>query len=486
MLELAQKVMVRIEDHRLGFGVELDLDHLLGRVDSRGGALEATDNQPHFQRNGVDRRAIARVLCLLDIDQHFFAGVVPAPAVLQHGMARFEKPLLEKRLAVNPARVREGAAEIFPFHGRVAVLREVLLDAPKERRIAQLAAQGVQDRAALGVGVAVEHGIGVGIHIGRDGALVAARLIKVAAHVAVYLAVVGMLAPAMLHVERLKESGKALVEPRLAPVLARHQIAKPLVGQLMGVEAGHVAKPRAKVRQCSHSQGRGRDILHPAAKVVHRVLGVLGPGVLHARDRGEELQHVGRVAEAGVYFVGVAPRHHIPQRHSAPLILLDIKGASHQREEVGGVGLAHLPLHGSPASLDFVTERQAVAHDTPVGGHGGDGLGSGHVVGVVPRHGPLPVARCLTLGPEPLFLWGLLARVHPVKAIPLPEAPALDRATAVGKAHQNWLGFCQRRGEAHVNQLPLALESQAHARRVSRLDLKIFSSMEAQHAQTIP
>ena len=57
----------------------------------------------------------------------------------------------------------------------------------------------------------------------------------------------------MLKVCGLHKGGKALIQPRLSPVLAGDNIAKPLVRELVGVQGCHGADAIAAIREVSRS-----------------------------------------------------------------------------------------------------------------------------------------------------------------------------------------------------------------------------------------
>ena len=151
------------------------------------------------------------------------------------GMARaVDHPLAEEPVDDLAGRVLDGAREVARLDDAVAMLAEVVSERLVERVVAEHVAQHVQDAAALLVQVVIEDVDRLVVELGRDRAAIAAGVLaEVALRPLVELEVGGVAALVMLAPDVLGVGREALVEPALAPVAARDQIAEPLVRELV-------------------------------------------------------------------------------------------------------------------------------------------------------------------------------------------------------------------------------------------------------------
>src|SRR6476661_7095169 len=160
---------------------------------------------------------------------------------------------------------------------------KVGLDAAAVEILAKLRAEHVQDPATLVISQVAEHVIRRIVSAADDGmdvvadagneAIVAIEIVK--HRVATVLVTV---------IKRRVIGGEAFVEPKMAPVLAGDQIAKPLVGHLVrnqtlaAADIFRVFAIKRAIGQC----GSG-GVFHSAGnKIVYTDLIVLWPGIGHA------------------------------------------------------------------------------------------------------------------------------------------------------------------------------------------------------------
>src|SRR5262249_42180226 len=136
----------------------------------------------------------------------------------------------------------------------------------EEERVAELGPEDVEDEAALLVEVAVEEIDRKVVVLADDRADVAARrLAEVRVLILLHAVLVLVAAEALLAVDVLEVGREAFVEPAVAPVAARDQIAEPLVGELVGDEVVARQIDRgALVEEDVLVHRRRARVLHPA------------------------------------------------------------------------------------------------------------------------------------------------------------------------------------------------------------------------------
>jgi hypothetical protein len=196
------------------------------------------------------------------------------------GVTGPQQPLLEETLEAAAAHLFQRAHQIARVDHALLVARQIEVHAPPERRVAELAAQEVEHTRALLVEVAIEDVDGRLVVLADDGPSIAPlRLAHVGIHVALDAVFVLVATEAVLPIDVLHERREALVEPRMGPVPAGHQITEPLVRQLVGDEiVGGDVDGRAFVEQDVLVHRRRGGVLHAAEdEVAHHHLRVLVP-----------------------------------------------------------------------------------------------------------------------------------------------------------------------------------------------------------------
>ncbi len=327
--QIAGRLELHLGEHRL-LGVDDDEARARGDVEREGvrrlidvpdlaprgavlereveGEVEGEERSGRLGRALPTARAAARAGLRL-LDGHGADPLLELDLDVELGVTGAEDPLLEEALERASAHLFHGAHEIASLDDTLAVAHEVRLDPEPEQRVSELAAEHVKDGAALLVEVAIEDVDRRLVVLADDGALVAAvGLAEVRVHVALDAVIVLVAAEVGLAVDVLHEGGKTLVEPGVRPVTARDEIAKPLMGELVGDEVvGADVERGAVVEQDVLVHRRGGGVLHPAEdEVAHHHLGVLVPGVFDAGHRAEVANHL-RGAGEGAFAVFFAP-----------------------------------------------------------------------------------------------------------------------------------------------------------------------------------
>ncbi len=391
--ELLERALVRVEAHDLrarGERVENPLLALVVHGERDLGPV-GLDHGP--QGEGV------RGLRLLD--GHFEEPVPPVVARIER---RVPGPLREVVEVAGKRRARfnlEGAAEVHRLDGLELVLGAVAVDRAPEDVVAEPAPEAVEDPRSLGVGAAVEDGLGVGVAVVHHGAALAAvvgRAARLLVHVVLEL--VG--AVLLLVPERLEVGGEPLVEPDVRPVAAREEVAPPLMGELVRDEAVRVVvEVCALVVERPLVQRGGGDVLHAApAELLDRALRVLVPGVLDADLLREELEHGLGVAEDALDLVLVLLGDVEEDRLPVPLVLADVELPHDERDQVGDVVLVLRPVEARLLAallvglLDELPVREGLEARRNVRGH----LGRLANAGRVDAGDPVAVRLGLSLG----------------------------------------------------------------------------------------
>ena len=154
--------------------------------------------------------------------------------------------------------------------------------------------------AALFVEMAVEKIDGLLELTAHDGALVFARLVEIAVEIAEQIDV-GLVAAARVgSPDVLEIGGEAFVQPRLGPFAAGHEVAPPLVGQLVRDEVVHVlVEGGAFVEHGLDRECGGGGVFHAAEDEIRdEDLAVALEGVGHADGLREEVDELRRGSEA--------------------------------------------------------------------------------------------------------------------------------------------------------------------------------------------
>jgi hypothetical protein len=321
---------------------------------------------------------------------------------------------------------------------------QIRADAAAIQVRAELAAQHVQHPRALRVGEVVEHLLRLAELPPHD----APRLVLVREN-AFGRAVQGVKrfvrAAEVALPEPIVVGGKALVQPDLAPVLARHEVAEPLVSQLMrdeAVAAEQVLRLGGEERAVVQRGEAG--VLHAApVVVVDGGLAILRPRVVHANLALEKLHHVLGVAE-GVRGGGeVAGRGPKLQRDVAVLVLDFLQLPGDQRDEVGHVRLLLHPMkRGESTRAGLGGNLATVRERDHAGGHMAGDFAGELLDGMVERREPMPRLARLALRPEMRLGITHLRR---------PEVEAFARLGGILHHHARLLPDGNRRGEGEDN-----------------------------------
>ena len=327
-----------------------------------------------------------------------------------------EEPLVEEPLQVLPDDVLEGDAQFVHLDGRVGVVLEVALHARAEGLVAEVAAQHVQHEAPLVVRVRVEH---VLVRV----PLVPDQRVEAPAHARAEVAAqfvhpvvlrrhraLVVLEPQVLRVVR-----EALVERQVAPRLAGHQVAEPVVEQLVrDDEVVVVLREFARVLLHELPEDHRGRVLHRARHVVaHGHLRVLRPGVAYTGQLREEGQHLRRVREDLLGDLGVLGLHVVAQRHALPLAGPRRELPDRQHVQVGRVRLVHAPVvRAGTVAVARRGGQHAVAQRRVLIVHRHVEVLRRALVGLVDGRHPIRVVFGLALRPDLTRLLGVLvARV---------------------------------------------------------------------------
>ncbi len=180
-------------------------------------------------------------MILLDADFRELGFLIPAIGHRQLWLPGVIGPLIEELVKGAAGKFFDDAVQILGHHVLKLVAFQIGLDAAAVEFLAELTAQHVQEPASFGIGqeaelifrgvvIAAHDGVGlVGLVDDALGALIHVVKERVAP---LFIAVV----------EVVVIGGKPLVEPDIRPILARHQIAEPLVGHLMRHQTPAVAQ----------------------------------------------------------------------------------------------------------------------------------------------------------------------------------------------------------------------------------------------------
>src|SRR5262249_53771135 len=124
-----------------------------------------------------ERRVLVGLLLLLDAEAGELPLVVPAVGHLELGVAGLLDPLLEEPVDAAAGGGLDGAREGAGLDDARAVLLPIVRERLPERRVAEDAAQHVEDEAALVVEVVIEDVDRLVVEVGGDRAAVAAPIL---------------------------------------------------------------------------------------------------------------------------------------------------------------------------------------------------------------------------------------------------------------------------------------------------------------------
>ena len=179
-------------------------------------------------------------------------------------------------------------------------------------------------------------GLAPGVPVGVD-----PPLLRIEHHVIELVPPQRMLVP-----QRIEIARKALVQPEMAPVPARHNVSPPLVSKFMRDKAcRRLIHPCPCVVDCGIvRQRRGADILHPPLhKITDQDLGIFRPGVFIADLFAEPLHHVGCARKTGPC---VARLFRVLKGDAARRVLQDGISAGGEADEIRSMRNVLPPVEG--------------------------------------------------------------------------------------------------------------------------------------------
>ena len=261
----------------------------------------------------------------------------------------------------------------------------------------------MQDAAALLVAHCVEHIFRRGV-VETHQVLGFAAAVEVTLHALEVFRIAGVLAVFVFVPEGLGVVGKGFFERQVAPVFCRHIISEPLVEEFVCDRAFPVVAVHqfAGVLLGAFLVDRGGGVLHRAGSVITSYqLSVFHPGVVHARDAGEIGHHFRRVAEDFAGYGTVFFFHVVAHFLAAPAVLDHGIIAHAHEEQVGGMGLVHLPVVGARSiGIIFLAHQFTVAEGDVFGRHRHINFLGGFLVGFVDCGKPDRVGFRFALCPD--------------------------------------------------------------------------------------
>ena len=205
-------------------------------------------------------------------------------------------------------------------------------------------------------------------------------------------------------VEKGVVGGKALVEPEMAPVAAGDEVAEPLVGDFMGIEATAAPEVLGSVgEEGPGGQGGQAGVFHAPPHVVDGTgVVILVPGVGDPDLPFEVVEDLDGVAEGVGELVFLGGRH-VKGHGELPVFVLHLnKVAGKEGDEVVNVDLVLEPVecHEARVLVLLLGEETSVGEGLHALRDAADHLGSELFVGVVVAGEPVLMVLGFTLGPE--------------------------------------------------------------------------------------
>ena len=422
------------------------------------------------QHEAEGRRALVDVLRLLDSHLQPAGLAVVADVHLELGRARPVAPLLEEPLQAESRDLLHDVPHVVCLHGVESVAGHELLEGREEDLVSHHHPQHVQDRRALRVGVGrpPKHLPGVLVDR-RDHAELVGRLVTAGDPVTAPDRVeVAVLPVAVLRPECPTVGREAFIDPDVRPALAGEEVARPLVRELMGDQALHVAVGDGHVVQNRRRVHRGgRRVLHAAgAEVLDQDLVVAGPWIGHSEALLEDVDHLAGHAVSGHDLVGEPLGHPHLHRDAVVWNRDDVVLADRQDHQVIHVRLVLEVVPDGAASVIGRGHEPAVAAHGEPRGHVHDQLGRKLLVGRVVAGKPVAVELRLAvrvdLGRVVRGLGERRREDHPCVGV---AAAVLDH-DLVGRRRR------QRRVEAQREGLVVRVELDGGALQRDRIDVE--------------
>ncbi len=123
--------------------------------------------------------------------------------------------------------------------------------------------------------------------------------------------------------DHFEKRGKTFVQPDVAPVFAGHQVAEPLMRELVGNQRIFIARKfgnELRILQRAAGIGRRAGIFHSSRdEIIDHALSVFFPRIIHAKFLAEDLHHRWRPLVIGQQAVAASLRRVI--RHGNPALM---------------------------------------------------------------------------------------------------------------------------------------------------------------------
>ena len=205
-------------------------------------------------------------------------------------------------------------------------------------------------------------------------------------------------------VEKGVIGGKALVEPEMAPVAAGDEVAEPLVGDFMGIEATAAPEVLGSVgKKGAGGQGRQAGIFHAPPHVVDGTgVVILVPRVGNPDLPFKVIEDLNGVAE-GVGELVLLGGWYVKGHGQLPVCVLHLDEVSGKKGyEVVDVDLVLKPVERNEARflVLLLGEQASIGEGLHALRNPADHLGGELLVGVVVARKPVLVVLRFALGPE--------------------------------------------------------------------------------------
>ena len=282
--------------------------------------------------------------------------IIVGIAQIESRSSRSIHPLRKKLVHVRVRFFVDRFRKICGHHVLSAIRFQVVPQSPVKSFLAQLVPQHVQHQSAFPIRVSVElAGI---VEIVPHDRLRPKIWLPKPLSCALPSFILGLVpGEIVLAPHRLQEGREPFIEPNISPILAGHQIAKPLVSQFVRnqwILAGHVFRREQRMNQRRTCVRSSAGVLHSTRnELIHHGLRVFFPRIIHAKLFAEQLHHLWR--SRITYFQPVASplRRVIGHRLAPPAILRFIKFAGHHRDQIRRTWQVLLPRPGFQSIARF-------------------------------------------------------------------------------------------------------------------------------------
>ncbi len=460
----------RIEDRLARFACELGQKGLLGLADlDRYVDVGTVDPEPDLGRDPEQRRLGIDVLVLLDRHASDLGRGIPADRDVELGVSgEIDHPLAEEPIDDLAGRILDSAREVARFDEPVAMLREVVRERAVERGIAEQVAQHVKDATTLVVEVGIEDVDRLVVELRRDRPAIAAGVLaQVGITPLLELEIRGIATFVVLAPEVLRVGGEAFVEPAFAPVATGHEVAKPLMGELVGHQRiDVVVERRALVDEHAIGQRGRAGVLHAAEdEIGDEDLRVARIRIGDSELGREQLEHLGRARERAFALRFLAALAVVDHRHVAPPGLELGEIADRERDEIAAVRHVEPPVHGALRAGGRIGDERTVRQREHRSGHGRDDLARRFLVWRIEAREPVARVLVLALGPG-------LGRFRRVAVVGGGEVQAAPRRSAIGNIEYELVAD-RERGRLDAQLATIMAVGRLLAVRVHALDLEL-------------